>query len=355
MDHYFNQVLDAFSEMNRSRLEELLEPSLTYQDVSFSAFLDGLERVFGRFRKAGDSGLEVQPGHCCSFTCNPDKIRTAYRFVGRNSRNYLDLRFILELTEDLKDHRVLDIFQCFSLKCQEPWDWYGEEVLLTFYFDEQFPEEISPEEKIHSQLALEAMRYLESLSHVEVKEATAWVQTYASTYQTLSTLAHDRDVLFSDYRWNHFLSYYRNLSAYLEVFQILQDSEAIHEIFFWELLPDLELFEKIRFVERLLEEKNAFFLLEYPECDQIKILNEETICRGGEEFDQLDSFWRKFFEVQKSLLEQYHVFTPKEEYEYSERSYDLLDYFRLRLLSFHLDYREKSQKEGKEIPQWKRR
>ena len=355
MDHYFNQVLDAFSEMNRSRLEELLEPSLTYQDVCSSAFLDGLERVFLQFRKSGDNRLEVQSGHCCSFTCNPDKIRTAYRFVGNVSRNYLDLRFILELTEDLKDHRVLDIFQCFSLKCQEPSDWYGIEFLLKFYFDEEFPEEISLEEKIHTEHALEAMKYLKSISHFEMKDAKEWVQTYAGSYQVFRNVVLDRNDLFSEYRWSQFQSYYRNLSIYLDVFQILRDSGALHEVFFWELLPDSALFEKVRFVERLLEDQKAFFLLEYSEGNQIKIIEEDTICRGGEEFDQFDTFWRKFFEVQKPLVDQFNVFTLEEEYTYCELNYDWRDFFRLRLLSFHLDYREKSQKEGKEIPQWKRK
>ncbi|WP_169719255.1 hypothetical protein [Algoriphagus mannitolivorans] len=355
MDHYFNQVLDAFSKMDRDKLEELLEPSLSYQDVSFPAFLDGLERIFSKFRQAGDDFLEVQSGHCCSLGCNPDKIRTAYRFVGNTTRDYLDLRFILELTEDLKDHRVLDIFQCHELKCQEPSDWYGRQRLLRFYFDEESPEKVGVEEKLQTQIALEAMKTLEELPFFELDDAKAWIMTYAGTYNTLQKAAHDRGHLFTEYRWQSFKDYYQYLRVYLEVYGVLKSSGDLQEVFFWELLPDSQLFQKIRKVERLLVDHYGYFILRDEVEEKVQIPGGEKINLGGAKFDQLEAFWRKFFEIQKPLLDRFFVFTEREEETYLMETFDLIDNYSLSLLSFHLDYRERFRQEGKGIPEWRRK
>mgnify|MGYP005749384233 CR=1 FL=1 len=355
MDHYFNQVLDAFSKMNRNRLEELLDPTLSYFDVPVGVFLSGLERVFGKFRKAGDSFLEVQSGHCRDLTCNPDKIRTAYRFVGNSSRDFLDLRFILELTEDLKDHRVLDIFQCFNLHSQEPSEWYGNRRLLSFYFDEEFPEKISVEEKIHTQLALEGMRSLENLPMLRLEEAQAWIVKHEVSYQLFNQVALDRGDLLVEYSWGTFKSFFFQMKAYLELYTQLQESGALQEVFFWEVLPDPELFQKIRMVENLMADRYAYFLLKKEVSEKVQLSGGEQILLGGDKFDQLESFWRKYFELQIPLVDRFFVFTDKEVEAYYASNYDLNDFWNLSLLSFHLDYREDSRKKGKIIPEWRRR
>lgn len=355
MDYYFNQVLDAFSKMDKNKLEELLEPSLSYQDVSFPAFLDGLERIFSKFRQAGDDFLEVQSGHCCSLGCNPDKIRTAYRFVGNSSRDYLDLRFILELTEDLKDHRVLDIFQCYELKCQEPSDWYGRQRLLKFYFDEEFPDQVGLEEKIQTEIAVEAMKSLEELSFLEQEKAKAWILNFAGTYTTLQKANRDRGHLFSEFRWQNFKDYYQYLSVYLDVYESLESSGDLQEVFFWELLPDSQLFQKLRLVERMLVDKYGYFILRDEIESKVHIPGGENINLGGEKFDQLEAFWRKFFEIQKPLLDRFFVFSEKEEEAYLLENFELQGCLSLSLLSFHLDYRENSRQNGESIPEWKRK
>jgi hypothetical protein len=62
MDFYFNQVLQAFANMDTQLLGELLDPELTYQDVALPVFLSKLDILFGQFRKDGDDCLEVESG-----------------------------------------------------------------------------------------------------------------------------------------------------------------------------------------------------------------------------------------------------------------------------------------------------
>lgn len=330
-----------------------MEPGITYQDVSCPAFLDALERVFKRFKEEGDHFLEVQSGHCCSLTCNPDQIRTAYRFVGNVSRDYLDLRFIVELTEDLNDHRILDIYQCHSLKCQEPSDWYGIQYLLTFYFDEEFPDQVSVEEKIHTQIALEAMENLETLPFVDLEKAQAWILSHSSTFEFLNNTPRSRGQLFTRYRWEQFRDFYQDLKDYLALYLGLNDSGALQEVFFWELLPDQELFKKIHAVEDILVEQGVYYIFNNNWEDKFTLPGGDRINLGGEKFDLLESFWKKFSEIQDPLLQRYYVFTEEEEEEYCRGRYDAKEILKLRLLSFHLAYRENSLKAGKVIPEWR--
>ena len=65
----------------------------------------------------------VVPGKCLKTTYNPELIRTYFRFIGIQTRNYLDLRFTLELEDDLKNHKILDIFGCFCFRGDEIKDW----------------------------------------------------------------------------------------------------------------------------------------------------------------------------------------------------------------------------------------
>jgi hypothetical protein len=181
MDHFLNSVLNAFSKMDAGLIGDLLDPQYTYQEVSFESFTKKLALIFEEFQAEGDTNLEV-------LDCNPDLIRTAYRFVGNNTRNYLDLRFILEPTEDLKDQIIKDIFQCNSFRCMEERDWFGSAKFLQFSDDA--PGSLTNIDYIINQeIAIEAFQKLfDETKSIILEMAKAWVMKFQPTYEYFQDL-----------------------------------------------------------------------------------------------------------------------------------------------------------------------
>lgn len=102
---YFLQRLDV------GMVNMLLDDSKTYQNFAKPLFTKKLNDALGEFIEAGDTYLNRYEGLCNAKSCNY-KCK-GYSFVGNNSQNYFDLII------DVKDGVVNDIYECFSLKCDE--------------------------------------------------------------------------------------------------------------------------------------------------------------------------------------------------------------------------------------------
>ena len=116
------------------------------------------------------------------MVCNPELIRTAYRLVGNHSRNYIDLRFITEPTEDRKDHVIKDIFECNFMWCHQPKDWYGMQYMIWFDDDEKPGFYLSPDEVIHTELALLAEEEIFSAEQLDLDDILFWQKKYQATF-----------------------------------------------------------------------------------------------------------------------------------------------------------------------------
>lgn len=100
---YFLQRLDI------DMVSRVLEDKRTYQNFAKPLFIKKLEDALNEFIEAGDTYLNRYNGSCNSKSCNY-KCK-GYSFVGNQSENYFDLII------DSKDGVALDIYECFSLKC----------------------------------------------------------------------------------------------------------------------------------------------------------------------------------------------------------------------------------------------
>jgi hypothetical protein len=100
---YFLQRLDI------TMVSSILEDSRSYQNFEKPLFIKKLGTSIDKFIEAGDTYLNRYKGFCNSESCNY-KCK-GYSFVGNQSENYFDLII------DIKDGVVLDIYECFSLKC----------------------------------------------------------------------------------------------------------------------------------------------------------------------------------------------------------------------------------------------
>jgi hypothetical protein len=93
INSYIKTILNAFSSMDIAILRNQLKDKYLYEDTSKEIFLNEIEKFFKRRKDAGDTKLLMYEGKCTDETC-PDYGKRGYRFVGKSSRNYIDLVFV---------------------------------------------------------------------------------------------------------------------------------------------------------------------------------------------------------------------------------------------------------------------
>lgn len=101
---YFLQCLDI------AMISNVLDDKKTYQNFEKPLFIKKLGSALDEFIEAGDTYLNRYDGVCNSKTC--DFNCKGFSFVGNKSGDYFDLII------DIQDGVVLDIYECFSFKCE---------------------------------------------------------------------------------------------------------------------------------------------------------------------------------------------------------------------------------------------
>lgn len=124
-------ILDAFCDMNITKLENLLDDDRTYQEVKKSLFLKKLSLVFDKLRSNGEKRLDICTGSCgskeCNFGCS------GYLFKSPISGKYISLIF-----EELKDRDDFqDIYQCYEFKLTAGTVESDNSIHLSFWSDEK--------------------------------------------------------------------------------------------------------------------------------------------------------------------------------------------------------------------------
>lgn len=99
------EVIAAISFMDINVLDFLLEEP-TYMDLKKKDFLTKLQTAFNHFKKEGDKRLHPHKGKC--QLCQVGKI--GFSFIGEESKDYIELVF------DVKDNKLVDIYECNSFE-----------------------------------------------------------------------------------------------------------------------------------------------------------------------------------------------------------------------------------------------
>jgi hypothetical protein len=87
-------IIKAFSEMNVSKLEELLDDDKRYHlGLNKKLFIDKMSDVFEKFKKENDTVLKVHKGKCNGGNCFLKGKCTGFTFVGNVSKNGINLNF----------------------------------------------------------------------------------------------------------------------------------------------------------------------------------------------------------------------------------------------------------------------
>lgn len=335
--------------MDSQLLEELLDPNQTYDDVSLPVFVRKVGENFEGMKERGDTFLDVESGHCCDLGCNPNLIRTAYRFVGNHTRHYMDLRFILEFSEDGKYYIIKDIFECNSFRSMQKKEWYGVQLIFIFYDDEKPGYKLTPDELLHTEIALKAEKEITSNKEVfHLEEVETWMQRYLSTFGFIM----EKTLLYPDrkLRWNSFFHLYEGFEDCMSFFEKWSKSllvQASQEDL--ELEEDV-LIEVILEAEKILKDEGheyTLYVLQKEESYRIRYWLRYLI---GGIADTFSTSWVWFKAQQQPLLRKFYALTEPETVQFLNSWGDVDPESSIRSLTFHLDIRRKAEERGELIP-----
>lgn len=157
-------IIKAFSEMNISLLEVLLDDNNTYQKASKEMFLEKMNVVFEQFKQSGDTSLLPYTGICNSKSCR-NKGCSGFSFIGNYSNSYVDLVF----DEDKNDYE--DIYNCSSFKTKKRSKPKKDRLNFDIGLDEQVRYSPSPSKaKAFQDCKTACNEFLESQNQILTKE-----------------------------------------------------------------------------------------------------------------------------------------------------------------------------------------
>lgn len=109
-NNYYQTILSYFISMDIDNLRVHLKDEYTYQDTTKEILLNEIEKIFEAYKNSGDTALTLYEGVCTGSIACDNCGKKGYRFVGNNSKNYMDLLF------EIDGDDIMDIFECVQFK-----------------------------------------------------------------------------------------------------------------------------------------------------------------------------------------------------------------------------------------------
>lgn len=309
MKSYLDVILNCFSEMDMEGLRLYLKKDYTYQEATPDVFLDKIESLFNEFKASGDTELLVYPGTCVEISCNPELIRTGYRFVGNVTGDYMSLRFITDTEDGLTVTDILDMFNCTCMRTVEPVIRRGERKDIDISDFETAGYNGPTEFAYQSELAKKGARELVAYPRKALEFSTLypWLETYRLTAEFISKN------IFKNYTrdWQKFLKIYYTVDNIFNVIDSLDfkdittggdlnweenEEEAIQ----WVLeIEKVLMRDRSTFHKNFLSEEGEYYL----DLKDRFIIYGKKVHRVGE------MMVNRFLPIQSALIEKYFAFT----------------------------------------------
>lgn len=99
-------ILHFIEKMDIEMVDAFLDNDKTYKDFEKYLFISKLQKAFETFTDLGDTHLLTVKGSCNSC----DKTKTAFTFIGNNSKNYMSIIF------DTADNKINDMYECSDFR-----------------------------------------------------------------------------------------------------------------------------------------------------------------------------------------------------------------------------------------------
>jgi hypothetical protein len=328
--------------MDIDQLRYFLKDEYTYEETTKEIFLNEIESIFEAHRNSGDTELLLYPGVCNGKTCE-NCGKKGYRFVGNNSKNYMDLIF------EIDGDDIIDIYSCGEFKSNSEIPDLG--ILASIYInaDDRASFLKTPSYWARVYAAQDAYNELvttppRKLSFDEMKY---WMDKHVDLYNRL----HGDNIFSPPMRWSPFLMCYYNLKEIVPFVSENQDEIRQANQLFKEITGEKELIDWVLKYETVYEKGTIDLLFMVVEDgDEIYFKRPDQYMFSGELFTEAMKFMVSFLNNNTQLLEKYSIFNQDEESElYSPKNKDL-DTDEINTLSFHLVRRQEFENMGVKIP-----
>lgn len=339
---YLQTLLNCFTEIDIEKLRFYLKEDYSYQDTTKEVFLTEIERIFNAHKNAGDTQLLIYKGQCGSNECN-NCGKGGYRFIGNQSKNYLDLLFITEGDD------VTDIFDCGTFKTDEDTGELNSSSFIYINRDDEisFNKDASYWLKVNSALAA----YNEIITTPQrthtLEEISYWLKKHWYTNEKIGGY----NIFDGSMKWTPFVELYavlNHLNNFIETYQQqitgaagevrnLTDEPAVIQ---W-LLKYESIYQKVPF--ELKYGDWGWVASDWDKLTIYNIVSDPTV-------KSLDEFITYCNDKHTAMLTKYSIYTPEEDSEiYNSLGYDKDENF-LYSLKHHLTKREEAREMGIDIP-----
>ena len=330
---YFQDILSYFASMDIAKLRLYLKDEYTYEETTKEKFLNEVEKIFEAYRYSGDAELIIYKGVCAgSETCD-NCGQKGYRFVGNNSKNYMDLLFEIE-GDDIKD-----IYDCPYFKTDVEIEGLQTKADIYITLDERvtFIKPKGYNSKVYAATSAYSEIITSPPSQIDFEELSNWLDNHAYTNSLIGRF----DVFEPRMKWTPFSMLYKDLSearTYVSRnrFDIKQaNSIIIH------LKTEQELIDWLLEHEALFEAAPSDLMYCFKgDGNYYYKKRSNPIILIGEQFIQTINFLKFYQDNYYNLLEKYSTYTPEEEselYNKQKPGKEEVDIFSLR---FHLEKRK---------------
>jgi hypothetical protein len=339
---YFQAILSYFASLDIASLRIHLKEEYSYQDSTKLIFLSKLEKVFNKFKSSGDTELLIYPGACAGKGCDNCDVK-GYRFVGNNSKNYMDLLFEVAAGD------IIDIIDCPHFETEVEILGLGTKADIYFDSDEHVTFRKTPEylEKVVSATNAYSELVIDPPKQLNFKEIGNWLDKHSELNARLGSY----EMFGPTFKWTPFSRLYDELQVFKSYISDHLNELAQANISFNEIVSEQNLIDCVLKYESIYDEASSDLQYSFKKVGENYILNErDLILFSGEEFFQTLNFV-EFYKIHYwELLSKYTTYTEDEISRLFNNSNSQTETSEILSLKFHLEKRKELEKLGINIP-----
>lgn len=336
---YLQNILYYFSQLDWDRLYFYLKDEYSYQDTTKEIFLSKIKKNFDKHIESGDTELILIKGKCKSKICD-NCGKSGYRFIGNNSRNYID--FIFEAYGD----DITDIYECNDFNTKTDSEDLNRNYHVCVEKDEEITFNKTPEYWVKVNSA--NMAYDEIITSVpreiDYDDLSYWVEKYSFINKTIGK----HSIFNPKMSWSHFSELYNDLYKLKNYIDLYGSRFKIENTSLEQIATEEDLIQWVIHTETLFEQVPFGINIE-KESKNYYALNKKIIL-VGDRLSNVSKFILNHSSHREELIKKYYSYTKQEEQEIYSRNNVADNHDEIWKLSFHLENRRKSKELGVEIP-----
>jgi hypothetical protein len=339
---YLQLILTCFSSLDIAGLRLHLKDDYPYQATTKEIFLNEIEEIFKAHKHSGDTELLMYEGRCVGTNCDNCGMK-GYRFVGNNSKNYMELLFEVAAGD------IIDIIDCPHFKPEVEIQGLGTKADIYFDSDDRVTFHKTPEylEKVFSATNAYSELVTDPPKLINFKEIGNWLDKHSELNARIGSY----EMFGPTFKWTPFSRLYDDLQVFKSYISDHLNELVQANISFNEIVSEQNLIDCVLKYESIYDEASSDLQYSFKKVGENYILNErDLILFSGEEFFQTLNFV-EFYKIHYwELLSKYTTYTEDEISKLFNNSDSQTDTSDILSLKFHLEKRKELEKLGINIP-----